>query len=1004
MNPSASSPVSPKRSQPDRPDWFRQRWEAAGQPRLLLATKHVAAYTRPHWQVQLHNFAHPAVQIHVLEGRWLYFALDARLNRADVEHISEKLAQILEECGNPKLTHLCWFGPKFFLSLEGLQAWKRQLGEFQRHFDRLDYVGGTTYLRWIAIALERVLPLELPLRIHPDFDAAFQDQAFTPPAPPALATEPPATSPGFVTLWQQSGQTTFSPLRTSLRVVNRPEWNYRNEATGYELTLHWVEGDTVFVQDAGPYGVKDHQVFRQRFQTFLQTCYPDGGAPQIFLGLSPDLSPETVVLQEIYNTSRELLPQFETVIFLMRPNERMLAKSFLRLLPKKHLNKVHLVRDEAEGWANWEQLRGQPPPSESPDLTAPSKPVPESFLQQWACSGRQTRNVLGRTLRVIAHERWGFHSAAQDYQIQFTWVEGSIVLCEDKGHIRLPEHQRAYELFLSLLNECFPNGEAFVYLDLSPDVHPNLEVTQAFLSAASDIVPRAHKVVYLVRPAEGFVMRALSRLFEAEQRNKIYFVTSPDEGWRVALRGHEVPDAEPLPSTSAAASQGFSTRMRQELQTLIDLTMIGANHPATPADETDWSDLPPAWQNLLHDHWQGLQYLRAEIQLLADEKQKLQETREAELERQVQERTLKLAEQQMMLEEVQSMAGIFGWQFVEGVFVFDRLGQQLLRLPPRIASQDLMLRLEPAYRTRLQDSLRHTAEKGLFPLTRLHFPVSEQRSEWIELRAKGFQTVDHKLHCSGAGQCVTERVGLELQLQQTEKLNALGRVAANIGHELRNPLGIMHVKAEMIAMLVELKRYEKLPEITEEIRQQARRASGVIEGMRVLGGGVLKTSWEICDLSELVRLSLERLQSELHAARIFVQNQMYQHLPLRCNAGQIQQVLQHLLRNALDAMLPMPEDARRLKIYPERHQDRLLLMVEDTGGGIPDELQDKIFEPFYTTKDPNQGTGLGLSIARSILRDHGGELSFQSHASGTTFTLELPHQLLHDVAAKQDRL
>lgn len=152
-------------------------------------------------------------------------------------------------------------------------------------------------------------------------------------------------------------------------------------------------------------------------------------------------------------------------------------------------------------------------------------------------------------------------------------------------------------------------------------------------------------------------------------------------------------------------------------------------------------------------------------------------------------------------------------------------------------------------------------------------------------------------------------------------------------------------------------------------------------------------------LSEIVERTLPLIQAVLRKDQIHFSCSVTGDLPtVECRPQQIQQVLMNLLTNARDALNDR---------YPHDHPDKILVLrssviqrdgrdwmrlsVEDHGGGIPASVAPRIFDPFFTTKPRGKGTGLGLSISFGILRDHGGEMSYETReAVGTTFHIDLP--------------
>jgi two-component system NtrC family sensor kinase len=134
------------------------------------------------------------------------------------------------------------------------------------------------------------------------------------------------------------------------------------------------------------------------------------------------------------------------------------------------------------------------------------------------------------------------------------------------------------------------------------------------------------------------------------------------------------------------------------------------------------------------------------------------------------------------------------------------------------------------------------------------------------------------------------------------------------------------------------------------------------------------------------------VQQKVRQNRIKVSKQIDKNaegMSIRCFPNKFEQVVMNLLSNACDAMSSC--DKRELSVLARCEGEIVFIDVRDTGTGIPKELQEKIFENFFTTKPKGEGTGLGLSIVRNIVREHGGDLILSSEpGTGTTFTIRLP--------------
>ena len=226
-----------------------------------------------------------------------------------------------------------------------------------------------------------------------------------------------------------------------------------------------------------------------------------------------------------------------------------------------------------------------------------------------------------------------------------------------------------------------------------------------------------------------------------------------------------------------------------------------------------------------------------------------------------------------------------------------------------------------------------------------------------------------------------------LQLVQSEKIASVGRMAAGVAHEINNPLSGIMIYAELIKDSIH-DNTQMLEDIQEIITQTLRCKRIVAELLEFSRQSVGKIS--SFDMKELIEKSLNILINQAQFQDIRVSKDIQQDLPAaNGDMGQLQQVFTNLFINAADAMNGKGE----LHIKASFHDRKKVFFIEitDTGPGIPEGLQDKIFDMFFTTKPVGKGTGLGLSITKNILQLHGGTIRVSTpETGGTTFTIELP--------------
>jgi PAS domain S-box-containing protein len=233
---------------------------------------------------------------------------------------------------------------------------------------------------------------------------------------------------------------------------------------------------------------------------------------------------------------------------------------------------------------------------------------------------------------------------------------------------------------------------------------------------------------------------------------------------------------------------------------------------------------------------------------------------------------------------------------------------------------------------------------------------------------------------------ITARRSLEKAAQQSEKLAALGTLAAGLAHELNNPIGIISTRAEL--MLADADTRDLPEDVAEDLRvihRHAQRVARIAQGLLSFARSPSDQPGRI-DLNHVVEETLLLVEKMLVKDGARIRRSLASGLPpIWGDANALQQVVMNLLTNARDAVKGDGEIWIETSAVRESSGD-VQLVVRDTGGGIPPEVLPKIFDPFFTTKA--EGTGLGLSISYGIVRDHQGMVDVQSTpGKGTTFVL-----------------
>jgi len=241
----------------------------------------------------------------------------------------------------------------------------------------------------------------------------------------------------------------------------------------------------------------------------------------------------------------------------------------------------------------------------------------------------------------------------------------------------------------------------------------------------------------------------------------------------------------------------------------------------------------------------------------------------------------------------------------------------------------------------------------------------------------------------------------QLQLIQAEKLESVGRLAAGVAHEVKNPLAIIQLDVDYLTNTL-TDGDENIPVILQDINNAVKRADTVIKGLLNFSASREFLS-EIEEFNFVVEQSLSLVKHELDRSHIHLVKELGKDLPpVRLDQNKIEQVLVNVLMNAIQAMpkggtLTVKTYVKQFngKGHPRGHgeldklADRLrvgdavvVAEVEDTGTGIPENQLSKVFDPFFTTKPTGKGTGLGLTVTNKIIELHGGTIDIRNRKEG----------------------
>lgn len=341
-----------------------------------------------------------------------------------------------------------------------------------------------------------------------------------------------------------------------------------------------------------------------------------------------------------------------------------------------------------------------------------------------------------------------------------------------------------------------------------------------------------------------------------------------------------------------------------------------------------------------------------------------------------------------------------------------------------IAAQD---ELNLAYK-KLQDSeveIRELADKQLQDNEKL-FLAEKKLQATLEKEQKSKEELANALNSLKSAQS---------QLVHSEKMASLGQLTAGIAHEINNPInfissGMVSLKMSIEAMrdiaeeytrlddgddpkevlesVKELKDEHEYDEIVDElddlindINYGVQRTIEIVKGLRVFSR-LDEEEAKNANVNENIDATLTLLRNKTKGKIEITKHYDDSMHDIECYPGQLNQVFMNILNNAVQAMPDDKKDAE-ITIYTEEAENEVYVRIKDNGVGIPDEIKNRIWEPFFTTKEVGVGTGLGMSITYGIVEKHGGKIDLASEVGkGTEFVITLPKKIT-PIKKKEDK-
>lgn len=254
----------------------------------------------------------------------------------------------------------------------------------------------------------------------------------------------------------------------------------------------------------------------------------------------------------------------------------------------------------------------------------------------------------------------------------------------------------------------------------------------------------------------------------------------------------------------------------------------------------------------------------------------------------------------------------------------------------------------------------------------------------LELRKSFFQMQRHTDKIKKQAETI---VSHQDEMVHNAKLVSLGFLAAGVAHEVNNPLCVVTMNAERIRLLASEKDVEKqkIIESCEKIKTVSLRITEIVASLRSLADQAQSGEKTIEPVKAIVEDALKicRRKFSNHGISITIDEQ--NNASILCHRGQICQVLINMLANAYEAVQGQQEKWVKILIGGDR--DKAIISVTDSGSGVPDEIEENIMDPFFTTKDVGEGMGMGLSVSSNIMHSHEGAIKLDKSGDNTTFKL-----------------
>lgn len=227
---------------------------------------------------------------------------------------------------------------------------------------------------------------------------------------------------------------------------------------------------------------------------------------------------------------------------------------------------------------------------------------------------------------------------------------------------------------------------------------------------------------------------------------------------------------------------------------------------------------------------------------------------------------------------------------------------------------------------------------------------------------------------------------IEEKALENARLAMIGEASTSIGHEISNPLTVISASAESIIRFSDQSMDHKVLDKLNSIIRHSKKISRILYSLKTQARLTSHDPMSTSSLSEIVHDALEMFEGKMEQQGIDFELIESERVEVVCRKSAISQVVANLLSNAIDALSNVSGE-KKIKVEIVKIANQSILRLSDSGHGVPEQLEEKIFESFITTKAEGKGTGLGLAISRKIMEDHGGELRLNTLLSRSTFEM-----------------